>query len=175
MENIERWETLVYHGEVYDGFEVSDCGKIRNVKTGTVYKTYENHNGYLQVCVSLGSRKSKKVFRINIAVACTFIPNTENKPEVNHKDGNKLNNNASNLEWVTSSENMRHAYDNGLQKPLYGTNNPASKLSKEDVEFIRNNYIPRDKIYGARALGRMFNISHTKILNVINNESYINI
>lgn len=172
MENVERWRTLIYHEDVYDRFEVSDCGKIRNVKTGTIYKTYENHNGYLQVCVSLGSRKNKKVFRINIAVACTFIPNPENKPEVNHKDGNKLNNNVSNLEWVTSSENMKHAYSNGLQKPLTGLDSPHAKLSEEDVRFIRNNYIPRDSMYGARALGRMFNMSHTNILRAINKETY---
>ena len=175
MENIERWKTLVYHNEIYEKFEISDQGKMRNAKTKRIYKTWINHKGYEQVCVSLGSKNKKKGFRINIAVACTFIPNPDNKPEVNHKDGNKLNNNVSNLEWATSSENMRHAFDNGLVTPRCGTSNGQSKLSEDDVRFIRENYIPRDHDYGSRGLGRMFGVGHQQILNIVNRKSYTNI
>lgn len=129
------WNTLVYNKEVFDQFEISNDGKIRNTKTGRIYKTWFNHRGYEQVSVSLGNRKSKKIFKIHKAVAETFIPNKDNKPQVNHKDGNKQNNCISNLEWTTSSENMHHAYENGLSDPkrngdIYGqlAKLPCAKL-----------------------------------------------
>lgn len=109
-----QWKTLVYNGEAFDKFEISTHGEIRNSITGKIYKTWVNHKGYEQVCVSLGSISKKKVFRIHKAVAETFIPNLDKKPQVNHKDGNKLNNNVTNLEWATNSENMKHAYETGL-------------------------------------------------------------
>lgn len=169
------WKTLVYNGEVYELFEVSNDGQLRNVKTGTVYRQAIVGNGYLQVVVSLGSRNKKKAFKIHKAVAEAFIPNPENKREVNHKDGNKDNNNMLNLEWVTPSENVRHAYQNGLKNPLYGTDNGAAKLTKEDVEYIKNHFVYRDRKYGARALGRKFNVDKNMILDVVRNISYVNV
>ena len=54
------WKTLVYNGQEYTQFEVSNDGQIRNINTGTIYKQHINQNGYSMVCVSLGSRKNKK-------------------------------------------------------------------------------------------------------------------
>ena len=172
-ENI--WKTLQYNGEIYDKFEVSYNGQLRNMITGTVYKQHINKEGYNQVCVSLGSRNKKKVFKIHKAVAETFISNPDNKREVNHKDGNKQNNDVSNLEWSTSKENMNHASKNGLLHPRRGIDNPFSKLTYEDVIYIRENYISGDQIYGSRALGRKFNINHGSILDIINGISYVNV
>lgn len=56
-----------------------------------------------------------KTFSVNRLVALMFVPNDLGKPEVNHKDTNKLNNHASNLEWCTTKENIQHAYKNGLR------------------------------------------------------------
>ncbi len=169
------WKTLIYQGEIYDKFEISNDGQLRNIKTETIYKQTINKNGYCQVCVSLGSRSKKKVFKIHKAVAETFIPNSENKEEVNHKDGNKTNNNVLNLEWATDSENKQHAYKNGLMKPLYGIDNGASKLTQNDIRYIREHFIYGDHEYGARALGRKFNIDKNMILDVVRNISYINV
>ena len=171
----EIWKTLIYNRVEYKQFEISTYGRLRNVNTGTIYKFSISTWGYYQVVVTLGSRKNKKTFRINIAVAETFIPNPENKSQVNHKDGDKLNNHVDNLEWVTSSENMLHAYQTGLEIGTKGCDHPESKLTEVDVKFIKEHYIPRDKLYGARALGKMFGVSHSTISKIINNLSYLNI
>ena len=169
------WKTLIYQGKEYSRFEISNCGELRNVNTGTIYKKTITKTGYYGVCASLGSRNDKKLFRIHRAVAETFIPNPENKSTVNHKDGNKLNNNIDNLEWATYSENNKHAFDAGLKKAISGENVYNSKLTQEQAEWIRANYISGDKDFGSRALGRKFGMSHSTILSVINNITYISI
>lgn len=117
----EVWKDI----EGYEGlYQVSTCGnvkslpKIRRNGTGTyiqkerLLKPSNTSTGYkkVELCKD-GKRKGFKVHRL---VAIAFIPNPDNKPEVNHIDGNKINNNIDNLEWVTSSENSIHAYETGL-------------------------------------------------------------
>jgi len=106
-------------------------------------------NQYLTVHFSVsGKRISKTVHRL---VAEAFIPNSEGKPQINHKDGNKLNNNLSNLEWATAKENMRHAFDTGLKVAKKGEEVWLSVLSEEDVIAIRGsseNNIELAKRYG---------------------------
>ena len=107
---MEIWRNLIYQNKDYGYLlEVSIFGNIRNKHTKYIYKLHPNTNGYLTVNISLGSRNNKKTFLVHKAVAETFIPNLENKPQVNHKDFNKTNNNADNLEWVTNQENCIHA------------------------------------------------------------------
>lgn len=167
------WVGLVYHNKYYgDKFEVSDFGDIRNINTGNVLKLNIVGSGYLGVCVSLGSRKNKKLFKAHRAVLESFTKNTLSKPCVNHKDGNKLNNNLSNLEWSTHQENIKHAFDNELIITSKGVNRPQSKLTDNDVRFIRNNYKPYDSIYGARAMSRQYNISHSTLLSVIKRDTW---
>lgn len=117
----EIWKDI----EGYEGlYQVSTYGnikslpKVRRNGTGTyiqkekLLKPSNTSTGYkkVELCKD-GKRKSFKVHRL---VAIAFIPNPDNKPEVNHIDGNKINNNIDNLEWVTSSENSVHAYETGL-------------------------------------------------------------
>lgn len=87
---------------------------VRHTKD-KILKPSVNGNGYAQV--RLCKNSSYKVITVHRIVASSFIDNCDNKPEINHKDGNKTNNKVSNLEWCTSSENQKHAYKMGLQKP----------------------------------------------------------
>ena len=111
-------------------------------------------NGYLGVI--LCKEGITKMFSSHRLVAEYFIPNPNNLPFVNHKDGNKLNNHYTNLEWCTCSENMKHAYDNGLVNKAVGSQIYKSKLSEEQVLKIRQLHtdgIPQHKIassYGVR-------------------------
>lgn len=168
------WKDLIYQGKNYGyKFEISDRGSLRNKITGTVYKLNVTTNGYLDVVVSLGNKKIKN-FRIHKAVAETFIPNPKNKPEVNHIDGNKQNNYVENLEWVTGSENVQHAYNMGLAsaKSHQGENSSTNKLTDEDVLYIKTNYKPRHPEFGCRALARKFGVHHKLIEMIIHNERW---
>ena len=99
-------------------YEVSNTGKVRCLDYKMTGKTKEltageKAGGYMQLRVRMDGRLKTVV--IHRLVAKAFVPNPENKPEVNHKDGNKKNNNADNLEWVSRSENIRHAVKSGLR------------------------------------------------------------
>lgn len=112
---MEIWKRLIYQGEDYgDFYLVSNTGEIKGVKTGKIRKKNINHEGYYFVSGSLGSRNNKITFKIHKAVAETFIFNKDKSLIINHKDGNKLNNNVDNLEWCTYQENTLHAIKYGL-------------------------------------------------------------
>jgi len=109
MVNVEIWKDTYIYGEQY---QVSNTGIVRNKITGHILKPQLDNKGYLRVRMSLHDKKvTAKVHRL---VAVTFIPNSENKLQVNHIDADKRNNDVRNLEWVTNGENQIHAYKMGL-------------------------------------------------------------
>lgn len=96
----------------YEVYEVNEFGDVRNIKVGRILKPALKSNGYVRIGLSKVGKT--KMYYIHRLVADAFIPNEQNKPYVNHKDGNKKNNNYTNLEWCTPSDNNKHAYKNGL-------------------------------------------------------------
>lgn len=145
-------------------FLVSNMGEVKNKISGKIYKTQKNIEGYLGFVVSLGHRKMYKLYKIHRMVAQTFLDNPDDKPCVNHIDGNKQNNSVLNLEWVTYRENTIHAYRMGLCKPI---RSPHRKLTDGQVRFIRDSYIPKDKNFGGRALARKFGVDHSVIQRIL--------
>lgn len=112
MTEIEIWRDIVDHEGSY---EVSNSGLIRSRvknKDGCAIKTFIDKRGYVRV--SLYQNKKQKTFSVHRIVAQSFIENPLNKPQVNHKNGIKHDNNVSNLEWATRKENMQHAHMIGL-------------------------------------------------------------
>lgn len=105
----EVWKPIKSFEGIY---EVSSNGNVRNAN-GRPLKPFMIHQGYLMVELFCHCKRTHA--RVNRLVAETFIPNPDNKPEVNHKNGDKTDNSAGNLEWATKSENMIHAYHSGLQ------------------------------------------------------------
>lgn len=107
----EIWKDIEITSPIY---QISSLGRVRLKGKEQPIKAMRNRDGYLRIRIPInGKRITKSLHRI---VAITFIPNPENKPYVNHIDGNKHNNFLINLEWCTGSENMKHAYAIGLQK-----------------------------------------------------------
>lgn len=106
----------------YEGiYEISDTGLVKNLRNDSKNRTYpgkilkpgETICGYQFVILSVnGKVKNKLIHRL---VAEVFIPNPNNLPEVNHKDGNKCNNSVENLEWCTHRDNLKHSVDTGLR------------------------------------------------------------
>jgi hypothetical protein len=174
MQEKEIWKRLIYQGKDYgDFYEISNYGNIRNSKTHKVRRNNILKTGYYFVSGSLGSRDIKITFKNHKAVAETFIDNPNNLPMVNHKDGNKLNNYIDNLEWCTNAENLQHAARNNLLCIYRGKDNVNAKLNEEAVCFIRENYIPYDKVLGTRGLARKFDVDHKTIIRVLNNETWV--
>lgn len=113
----EKWKPILYGDlDLTNRFEVSNFGKIRNIKTKKILKTTINQNGYEEICISLGKRKNYKALKIHRCVAFMFVDGFKDGLVVNHIDGIKTNNVWTNLEWVTSKENTRHAIKTGLSK-----------------------------------------------------------
>ena len=128
------WKPIIIDGYVTN-YGISDTGEVRNVDRGNILKYSYDRRGYCCVYLTLKDGKHKR-FRVHRLVALAFIPNPENKREVNHIDGIKTNNSISNLEWVSSSENMLHAYRTGLHKAIKGEDHAESKYTDEQIHEV---------------------------------------
>jgi hypothetical protein len=112
-------------------------GNVYNSYNGKQYKTHLNRNGYpcLNVMLLTGKKKAMLVHRIVAETFLAYLP--DEYYEVNHIDGNKLNNSIYNLEWMTRQENLQHARDMKLFGSVAGENNPKCKFKNKDIEDMR--------------------------------------
>ena len=140
----------------FQNYEINDKGEVRNIQSGKILKPWIGVGGYVYINPTNGHGKPMPK-RLHRLVAKAFVPNPYNKPQVNHKDGDKTNNCADNLEWVTNQENRNHAVKLGLQ--IHGERCPWSKLTQSDVDYIRKH--PEEK---SSALAKKYKLS----LNYIN-------
>lgn len=111
----------------HPNYEIHPMGKVRSKKTGKILTPYDDGRGYLRL------KLDGMNCRLHILVALAFIPNPENKPVVNHKGGDKHDCRASELEWVTVSENTKHAWDHGLI--------PRKRAAQTDCERAWKRYL----------------------------------
>lgn len=145
----EIWKNIDGYGQDY---QVSNYGRIKSFKRykeGKLLATPATQQGYPQVSLSLnGVDQPHLVHRL---VATHFLPNPENKPQVNHLDGNKLNNRVDNLEWATPQENVQHAYNLGLAKVKSGS---ESHLYKCSIEVLDRNGVVIDILVGSKDMAQ---------------------
>ena len=161
--------------EGYEGlYEVSNLGQVRSFYTGEakVLKPSIDKDGYLKAGLSKdGKMYLKSIHRL---VASAFIPNIGDKPQVNHIDGDKTNNTVDNLEWVTSKENIQHAWNTGLSRmtkehkkklseshkgeknPMYGKQ-LSEETRKKISEAIKGENHPRARKVICVTTGEIFN------------------
>lgn len=114
-------------------YQISNLGNVRNKKTQLLLQPKYNKKGYQYVNLSINKYKSVKWY-IHRLVAFHFIDNPNNKPQVNHIDGNKSNNKVSNLEWCTNTENQIHAVLNNLH--FQGESHRSSKFTNESIKLL---------------------------------------
>lgn len=101
----------------YEGmYKCSNLGNVYSYNSNAKMKARKQNSGYF--LLHLNRFGIRKAFTVHRLIASVFVPNPENKPQVNHKNGNKEDNRASNLEWATAKENTNHAFKNGLVKDI---------------------------------------------------------
>lgn len=152
----EEWRKVIHK------YSVSNYGRVRNDHTGRCLKQKIERNGYASVCLSLGHRGTYKTVKVHRLVAKVFIENPNNLPQVNHKDGDKLNNNVCNLEFCTAKYNVMHSIKNGLQ-PI-GEKCSYAKLSQKDIDDIKNMYNNNIKIID---ISNIYDVHRTTISKII--------
>lgn len=168
----EIWKDI----EGYDGlYQVSNLGRVRSWKKyrenkrtiPKILKQDINMWGYFYLVLSNKTNKTHKL--VHRLVGGAFIPNPEKKPQINHIDGNRKNNNAKNIEWVTNKENSIHAHRLGLTDNRGGKNG-QSKLTKNDIIDIRTMYALG--IYTYRDIQEKYNISNGCVSMIINRKRW---
>ena len=129
---LEEWKDIEY-----SNYTVSNLGNIKNKKTNKYIRPFKNNSGLYVLLTINNIRKTVSVHRL---VAKTFIPNPENKPQVNHIDGNRWNNNIENLEWCTQSENIKHSHE-FLNRNFYAYGENHANSKKVSKYTMENEYI----------------------------------
>lgn len=171
--DIEIWKDIPEYEGLY---QISNLGNIKSLKR----EVKHNYSGSINLKTrilksSLGGKylrvafckESKyKYIHVHRILALMFIENPDNLPEVNHIDGNKLNNKLENLEWVTRKENMFHAFKNGLAKS--GENCYNSKISNLQVIEIKKRYSKKN--ISQKQLAKEYKVDQALISRIINNK-----
>lgn len=163
---VERWRPVVGYEGLYS---VSDRGKIRHEpmpgrhKKAHILSPGINSNGYRIVALCRKNRSQRA--RLHSLVCTAFNGPRPPGYQCNHDDGNKQNNFATNLEWLTRKANVRHAYDVLKIKNHQGEKNANAKLTDDDVRAMRRRY--RKGISDAKELSAVFGVSRYHVLKIV--------
>lgn len=159
----EEWILIEEHPR----YMVSNFGRVLNARTQRILKQCVNSAGYKKVVLN---GKNKYVHRL---VADAYVQNPNGLPEVNHKDGNKWNNTVENLEWVSKSDNAKHAFDMGLRSvdgyTRYRVSRSCRRFSVSEVEEIKRMY---DEGMSKQEIAGVVGCASSVICNLLNDKTY---
>jgi hypothetical protein len=145
--------------EGFENYLVDPYGRIYSTKYKKIMRPKISDGGYLRICFC---ENRKKVFKaIHRVVAIAFIPNPENKSQVNHRNGIKSDNRVCNLEWSTPQENMQHSWNVGLQPKKQ---KKYVSLTESDINYIKD----VGKTQSKASLARKFNVDRDVITRIVN-------
>lgn len=166
---MEQWKCLDFIGK--PNYYVSNEGRIKG--PNGIRKLQIGGKGYLQVSIFINGKMTQQ--SVHRLVAIAFVPNP--KPElynlVNHKDGNKQNNFAWNLEWSDYIENGLHsAHILGNRPDTQGEKHFNHKVTEQDIIWIRTNFKPYDSTFGRAAMCLKFNLSYAGLNNILNGKTW---
>jgi hypothetical protein len=156
MQDTEQWKVI----SAFPRYSVSTFARVRNDRTGRILKPGHS-KGY--PAVWLTNEKGVKPRTIHRLMAQAFIPNPDNLPEVNHKDGVPRHLELSNLEWTTRAGNTQHAYDIGLAFGCAGAKNGMAKFTDAEIAVVRKLLNEGHSQY---AIARLTGISQSYICNI---------
>jgi len=148
----------------YPKYEISDQGRVRSLKTGNFLVWVDNGKGYKMVHLYNSDRPQGRLCLVHRLVLSTFKRIDNPDLDVNHIDGNKANNKLENLEWVTKSENTRHAHFTGLF-------NSRNKLTVDQVKEIKKLVLEENRETYAK-IGERFGVSHSIAHKIANGKLY---
>lgn len=166
----EIWKDIKDYVGLY---QVSNLGRVKSLKRRVkkwngyrmigekILKSKLDKNGYC--LITLCKNNIDKTFKMHRLVAQSFIPNPQNKPEINHKNNQKQKNYVKNLEWVTSKENKQHSIKNGWFHTAKGENNGHAKLTEKQVLEIRNLYPKLNQLQ----LAKKYDVGGTTIHDIV--------
>lgn len=161
----EVWKPIKNYEELY---EVSNLGNVRSFKYNRIIVLKPHYTNKKYFAVGLYKKSKIKTFQVHRLVAEAFIPNPENKPQVNHINGIKTDNRVENLEWCTNQENVIHAFKTGLEIVKRGGEHHSSK--KVNQYDLNGNFIKRwDCITDIQ---RKLNINRHCVINCCKKKQY---
>lgn len=163
-EDTEVWIPVVDYEDIYD---VSDHGRIR--RSSRILIGDIRDDGYVAYCLSDGNGNQSTHYA-HVLVADAWLGEKPDDMEINHRDGNKQNNSVWNLEYITHSENSKHAVVIGLHKIRRGSSHGMARLSEQQVNEIKELYATGK--YTRADLQHMYGVSKTSISNIVTNRSW---
>lgn len=173
---VEKWKKLDGLVECGNHYAVSNFGNVKNINRDSKLALIKDKDGYLTVGFSF--KKKIKRYRVHRLVALAFIPNLENKPEVNHIDNVRSNNNVVNLEWSTKKENIHYAKKSGNMngnkmksfEKWQGNKNSSAVLDEKVIHDIVSDWNTGE--YTFTSLSGKYNMSRSAISALINRKSW---
>lgn len=174
----EEWRDI---SGTFGKYRVSSLGRVASLKRkeARMLKPYANNKGYLLVKIHYSARfvRAKSIHRL---VASQFLTKKPEHTQVNHKNGEKTDNNLENLEWCTSSHNIKHAFKTGLRSTSIKQRESHSPLIAMDVQLIREAYwnkknqamSQKRRPFTISNLAIYFNVGFKTVSNIVNNKTW---